>query len=176
VKPENATSRQFADVVRDRACLSPSNTPSEQGLYVTPVFGAHLSGLCDGEGHFGIQAAASAYKCFFVIGLRADDVALLEQLRDVTGLGTVRIHRPTNTTRNNRPSARWRISAKAECLALTRILDEYPLWSKKAAEYVLWREAVHEWQTLTQNGRRRLDWSQMEAYATGLLRERAYQA
>lgn len=124
-----------------------------QAFHVSSELGNRFAALCDGEGSFNIAARTDpkyelvSYGCRFTIGLRADDLPLLQYLRDELDLGRIFIV-AANTVGNRRqpnPTARWDITAKAECLVIVRILDEFPLWSKKAADYEVWREAVLYW-------------------------------
>lgn len=163
-------SREYANEVRDTASVQKPNVPDLQAVRVSPEVGHRLAALCDGEGHFGIRRAESAYKCLFVVGLRADDAEFLHRMRDEVGLGSVTTFRayPTTGGRKRSPAAHWRISAKHECFVLVGILDEYPLWSKKAREYAIWREAVISWQEITHRGRVRRDWTRIEALSAEL--------
>lgn len=55
----------------------------------TAELGGYLAVLTDGEGCFVIARTPHAYRCEFIIHLRADDRPLLEWLCETTGLGTV---------------------------------------------------------------------------------------
>lgn len=118
-----------------------------QALRVSPEVGNRLAGLCDGEGHFGIGRQGNWYRCLFAIGLRVDDEPFLREMRDAVDLGKV-VTAPAYRSegRRNSPSAQWRIVSKDDCVALVALLDEYPLWSKKARDYAIWRDAVLYWQ------------------------------
>jgi len=133
--------------------------------------GWRLAGFTDGEGCFVIHPhpkGLGAYACAFTIGLRADDKPLLVLLRDSTGLGRIYDVTPTAATLRSRPGTNpgvhWNIARKADCLQLVRLFDKYPPISKKAREYLVWRDAVLAWQ----EGR----WERMRQLhvALGLLR------
>jgi len=63
----------------------------------------------------------------------------LRRLQEITGVGTLRRHAARGTTR---PIVQWRASAVSELRRLVAIFDRYPLRSRKARDYAIWREAV----------------------------------
>lgn len=70
----------------------------------------------------------------FVIEVRADELPLLQELQAAFG-GTLyyaRTHR----------SYRWQVQKRGICRELVAYFDRFPLRSKKARDYVLWRRAV----------------------------------
>ena len=107
--------------------------------------GNFLAGLIVGEGCFDIAVGPghrSPHRCSFVMRMRADDVHILDEMRNATLLGSVRIHTP----KGKNPIAQWRVSSMEDCQILVAILDKYSLRSsKKAREYAIWREAVQVW-------------------------------
>jgi len=128
--------------------------------------GIRLAAFTDGEGHFAIctnngDKRQKSYACRFIIKLRDDDLELLERFHQATGLGTLLVHGGGGPTARTRyAQARWAVHAKAECLRLTEIFDEHPLWSKKARDYAIWREAVIHWCSVSaHNGP--VDWAPM---------------
>lgn len=130
---------------------------------VDPEFGHWLAGFVDGEGCFQILkrtgGAHRGYRCRFVMALRADDGAILEEIRARTGLGTI-YRRVAKARPADAPQWRFEVNTKESCLALVRLLDRHPLRAKKARDYALWREAVLEWQMVAPRGPgRRGDWS-----------------
>lgn len=166
----SCTERQTAYEVRGTASVQKPDDPGLQEFPVSPEIGYRLAALCDGEGHFAIRKAETAYKCLFVVGLRADDAEFLHRMRDAVGLGSVTTFPayPTTGGRKRSPAAHWRIAAKRECLAFVWILDAYTLWSKKARDYAIWREAVLQWQEIEHHGRVRRDWTRLAALSTEL--------
>lgn len=115
--------------------------------------GNRLACLADGEGHFSIEKRPSrrkgggyVYQCAFIVQARDDDAEWLELFQKRTGLGKVyRVAaRPTLGRRNN-PKARWSVHRKGDCRELVRIFDRFPLWSRKAVEYEVWRLFVLRW-------------------------------
>lgn len=104
--------------------------------------GYRLASLADGEGCFYIGRVKTGYLCQFIVAMRVDDRPFLEFFQKETGLGRV-TNWPACGPSN--PKARWTVTKKKELLALTEIFDEYPLISKKARDYAIWREAVIDW-------------------------------
>ncbi len=108
---------------------------------------AWFAGFADGEAHLGItprnrSSRGGGYGPVFAIGLRADDLALLEALHGEFG-GSICVHQsPSGENVGQKPQVRWNVSSKASLLALVRYFDEFPLRSKKAREYALWRRGV----------------------------------
>jgi LAGLIDADG endonuclease len=110
--------------------------------YLPERVGYHLAGLADGEGCFFV--AATGYPSF-VIKMRADDRPLLERIRaECGGIGSI-IGVPNYGHAKRKPQARWQVQRKRELVWLTEVFDEFPLWSKKARDYAIWREAVIAW-------------------------------
>ena len=150
---------------------------------IAAELGYRLAGVTDGEGHFGIRTSRRGYSCYFVVKLRADDLILLERLREGTGLGTISWIRVKQTPgRANNPAVMWRVQTKAECLELVSIFEEYPLWSSKAEEFPIWADAVRYWHnpiwTEGRNSRghyeQLIDWTPMELANERLRAIRAY--
>lgn len=102
----------------------------------------YLAGLTDGEGCFSIRPTG----CSFIINLRDDDSDLLQWLCATFNVGTVTYGKDASADgKIRRPVARWTVSRKREVLWLTRVFDAFPLKSKKARDYAVWREAVIDW-------------------------------
>lgn len=129
---------------------------------VGPAFGHWLTGFVDGEGCFRIhkEKGGDYYACHFQVKLRNDDAALLLECRERTGLGTVYVEIPTPT----HPQAVWVVQDRAGCWGVAAIFDRYPLRSKKARDYRIWKEALQHWSLMRRGNRWHgpRDWTEME--------------
>ena len=88
--------------------------------------GNWLSGYIDAKGHFSVKP------CRFKLYSNMCDL-----IRDFVGFGTVHSHKTGQYS--------WEVQSKADCLALTELLDLHPLRSSKQTEYLVWRRAVVFW-------------------------------
>ncbi|HEY2595269.1 MAG TPA: LAGLIDADG family homing endonuclease, partial [Chloroflexota bacterium] len=118
-----------------------------------PAIGHWLAGFIAGEGHFRIHCSKSGhyYSAAFAIKLRDDDSEILEELRRCVGLGT--IYRQVRRSGNSKPACVWVLQSRADCQELVEILDVYPLRSRKATDYAIWRRAVAVWSTMPRGNR-----------------------
>ena len=135
-------------------------------------FAYWLTGLIDGEGHFGIKAhARGTHAPHFAIKLRADERGTLERIRRSLGVGTI-----SNERREPNPMVKYVIQDKAGCQRLVDLLDKYPLRAKKQQDYWVWREAVCEWTSRPRGNRwhGRADNTRMADLRTRLMEGRAY--
>lgn len=104
-------------------------------------FAYWLSGLIDGEGHFGIKAhTRGTHAPFFALKMRSDERGLLERICRTLGVGTISEER-----REPNPMVKYVIQDKSGCQRLVDLLDKYPLRAKKRLDYWAWREAVCDW-------------------------------
>jgi hypothetical protein len=137
--------RQQQARVQRRAAfrLPPLQPPSYD-----PLFGAWLSGLTDGEGCF--VAYTSAYPegtrltLRFSVKLRADDGPVLDEIRETLGAGVLRFREPAPERRaTHHPTVEWVVQDRGELYRhILPQFDSYPLRSKKARDYTVWREIV----------------------------------
>lgn len=109
-------------------------------------FGPWLAGLCDGEANFDIHKqtrnSGDYYYCRFEISLHADDGGLLAMLKQHLG-GKVYYAEPsTSASPGSNPKVRWELVSRAECARLVNLFDRFPLQSKKARDFAIWREAL----------------------------------
>lgn len=93
-----------------------------------------FSGYCDGEACFHLGKDKARVTMVFVIGARADELPLLQDLQECFG-GTL------HYTASNR-AYHWHVGRRSEQHALVRYFDRFPLRSKKARDYVIWRRAL----------------------------------
>lgn len=116
------------------------------------AFAHWLSGFSDGEACFHLKGYARKdeptlkFACAFQIGLRADDLAILQQIQRYFGCGVIRPFRTKSKHPLNfksKPRFYYNIDGVQNNLrAVVPHFDRYPLRSKKANDYVVWREAV----------------------------------
>ena len=111
-----------------------------------PAFGHWLAGLIDGEGSFGIGRVKHGYGLRVSIQLRDDDSAILKEIQMRLGLGS--ISRRAGRSGNTNPGCVWMVQTRADVEELVEVLDRYPLRSKKAADYAIWRQAVEVWSAM----------------------------
>lgn len=110
---------------------------------IDDAFGHWLAGFIDGEGHFAIRRDKSGhFSCAFQLALRCDDEAILREIHERTGLGTLGRRL---TGGRSRAQAVWRVSSKGDCLALSGLLQRFPLRAKKAYDLDIWSRAVDLW-------------------------------
>lgn len=118
--------------------------------------GKYIAGFVDGEGCFALQFRRDvkrnrprtpiyySWKSQFVINLRADDLALLQQIKDVFQCGTIHLVGD---------SARYSVQDIDTLLRVTiPFFQKYPLHGKKQNDFNLWAEAI---KILFQNKNRR---------------------
>lgn len=114
-------------------------TPTE-GVIITDDFGHWFAGFCDGEACFYIGREGG---CQFFLNMRADDAGIIETIHARLGFG--RIHYTKDATTDyaiRRPMCRYEVSRKRDSLKIVGIFDRFPLRSRKARDYAIWREAV----------------------------------
>jgi hypothetical protein len=141
-------------------------------------FNHWFAGLLDGEGCFFItrqNRRGSSWRCAACIALRDDDRPVLEEIVRRTGLGSVVNQGGRQLPR--RPLARWETIRKQDAIALASLLDRTRLRSKKARDYVVWREAVEVWATVSYSSpSSAAQWVRMEELATELKSVRRYES
>jgi hypothetical protein len=114
-------------------------------------FAHWLSGFTDGEACFHLKvlkrktSERPQLSCAFQIGLRADDLDVLKQIQTYFGCGAIRPFQTKSkkVLPNAKPSNYFVIDSLQDLF--TKVIphfDAYPLRSKKARDYVIWREAV----------------------------------
>ncbi len=105
-----------------------------------------FSGFADGEGCFRIvKYKSGSYGLAFSIRLRADDADILDRLKTCVG-GNLSFLPVTETQKERRPGTNpqctWCVASRSDVLKLISYFDRYPLQSKKAADYNIWRQAA----------------------------------
>jgi len=126
-------------------------------LNVSDAFGYWFSGLFDGEGHIGAfsRPRHNGYperRLTIQVQLRDDDAQVIERIHDNLKIGaTWRVQARPNG--NGHPSIGFRVE-QVEDLAevVVPLFDRYPLHSKKAREFAIWRNLVRSQYTVTMGG------------------------
>lgn len=153
---------------------------------VPPDFGNWLAGFIDGEGCFSTLSISRpgrttpCWACRFTLRLRSDDLGIIQEIREQTGLGSIVQYRVSRKQAwDSKPVSLWHVFTKCDCLRLIDLLDRFPLRAKKARDYAIWRETVFVWRTvlrgnITQVTRNADAWARMEVLAQQLKDVRAY--
>jgi hypothetical protein len=120
---------------------------------VDDATGHWLAGLIDGEGCFRVhtQKGGDYYAPSFALKLRDDDAPILHEIVALTGIG--RIARDSSRSGNSKPCAIWRVDSRASTEALAALLDRFPLRTRKARDYAVWRRAIDVRASMTRGNR-----------------------
>ncbi len=117
-------------------------------------FGAYLSGFVDGEGSFGLylrprgrnrRGYGSPDTCF-AIGLRSDDLEILETIRSYFGVGLIGNYKyKTKESKSGISRRSYYTIRKVSDLEKIVIpnFEKHPLLAKKQRDFLIWKEAVH---------------------------------
>lgn len=110
------------------------------------AFGSWFSGITDGEGCFFIELVKPnkhqnyvKYRGYFCLGLRADDVDVINFMKDELGFGKVYYR---HHTKLGNPQFYYKVSTVEDCCKLIKVFDTFPLRSKKLKDYLVWREFI----------------------------------
>ena len=123
---------------------------------VTPEW---FVGFTDGEGCFHIfRRSSGPHLPIFKIKLRWDDQPILERInRDLLGgLATINTHTNVNSRNgknkhrtNSQDSVQLQCSSRPALAKVRDIFDKYPLMSKKARDFQVWRAALNAYNQIT---------------------------
>jgi hypothetical protein len=102
---------------------------------------AWLAGFIDGEGSLLINRAPKGnHWPTLQVSQRADDMSLMLEIAEALG-GSYKTL-PWRKRGNENPQGQMAVANKPSLIGAIAYLDAYPLRTKKAAEYVVWRGAV----------------------------------
>ena len=144
------------------------------------TFGHWLSGFTDGEGSFLLSMVKSRHsprlhaRSGFVITLRADDFETLNLIQSYLQCGNVRYlpKAGSYSGKNGKPQYRFEVSKLA---SLSEVViphfTNYPLRSKKATDFSIWKEGVLLHTRVSSRGRGgcRANWRDEEVKEYALL-------
>jgi len=118
-----------------------------------------LTGIADGESCFTISIFRSkefktgwGVNTIFQIGLNKKDKALLEQIQSFFGVGIITKHGPAE-------SIQYRVGSVKDLAVLIKHFDNYPLQTKKRADYLLFKmvvDLINNKEHLTMEGLRKI--------------------
>ena len=113
-------------------------------------FGDYLAGLIDGEGYFSLltfqHKGTIKMRAGLYIGLRKDDLPLLEKIQKFLGCGYIWTDKRENKKYNSpnaKPMARLIIVDLNDLInKIVPFLDLHPLLGKKAKDFNIWKDGV----------------------------------
>lgn len=145
--------------------------------------GYWLAGFIDGEGAFMLIREGGARERIaptFDLSQRDDDRELIESLARRTGMGCVLwrdSYANVKTLVRSRPRVTWRVTTRGDLGAMVRLLERYPLQTRKARDFEVWARAVRVYLNMpTRKRYPACDWSEIVALREELMAGRAYQA
>lgn len=114
-------------------------------------FGYWLSGIIDGEGCFRIAVSRGGdqYRAEFGLKLRDDDECIIRLIQTELGIGN--IHHDSKGRGASKPCIRWSVQSRKDCAVLSLILEKYSLRTRKRRDFIVWKDAVTKWMTLTRS-------------------------
>lgn len=153
-----------------------------------PLSKEYIAGLIDGEGCFGLGIWKGHIRMDFHIGMRADSLPLLKQVRHTIGVGT--FHHVDNTGYDYRkqgssapskmnPAVQYCIGRQEDMLAFAEWCDDIPL-REKQQQFKIWRDALHFYVKHNNGkrgrGRQTREWvkNKMKEYVYKIKKARSY--
>jgi len=108
----------------------------------------YITGFCDGEASFTYSRSGSrGVNLYFAIRLRSDDRPIIEEIQNFFGVGkiyTVKARPPGRHSGFTKESTYYRVTRIHELAKIVQHFDKYPLTSKKAKPYQIWRKMVKQ--------------------------------
>jgi hypothetical protein len=110
---------------------------------IDEAFGHWLAGFIDGEGCFRLTQQPGAHgpllAAVLTIKVRDDDLGIIEEIHERTGIGTLCRYRARGTSK---PGVAWNVSSWDDTFVLAQILKQFPLRAKKRRDARIWCNAV----------------------------------
>jgi hypothetical protein len=110
-------------------------------------WGMWFAGITDGEGSFSIAKGSPTghyYQANYSLSLRVDDAQVLYDIQKHLQLGNLydKAGHTNFQGYTSHPGMTFMVSGLEECYRLVQIFDRYPLRSKKALDFAIWKEFV----------------------------------
>lgn len=128
------------DVFRDN--IAKAGIPNK--LSVSDEFGHWFSGFFDGEGtlvlFFRMRGKYPELRANIRIMLRDDDADVIHRIKNNLNLGCISFHKKNGKTN---PAIAWQgdgIKNMAEIIV--PLFEKYPLYTKKADEFIIWKKVI----------------------------------
>jgi len=102
-----------------------------------------ITGFCDGEGAFTYSRSGKSISLYFAIKLNEEDKALVDRIFSFFNVGRiykVKARESRNKSGNTKPAIYYRVTKVSELAQIIQHFDKYPLQSKKARIYNIWKE------------------------------------
>ncbi|MDD3915305.1 MAG: LAGLIDADG family homing endonuclease [Bacteroidales bacterium] len=116
-----------------------------RSVILCEVNGEYIAGFTAGEGcfHIGVEYKKNAprpqIRAMFTIQLRADDVSVLEQIKDYLKCGNINVYERKNGQR----AACYRVGRKKDLVnIIIPFFERYPLRAKKQQDFYIWKIVV----------------------------------
>jgi len=116
-------------------------------LTISATDGSWLAGLTDGEGTFKLHTTPRGKyvqrEIGFKIELRDDDTKALNLIQELLGCGTVVFHERKKPKVKAKPMATFKSCSLADLAEIiVPLFSAYPLQTKKAREFEIWKHIV----------------------------------
>jgi hypothetical protein len=116
---------------------------------VDPLWCSWFTGFLDGEGYFQISPqpkSKTAFQICLTITLREDDKYIIEEIKSTLECGRIYyISYKHERVKGHHACNQWRWTVRdisSIVQIIIPLLDHYPLRTKKAHDYVIWRKAA----------------------------------
>lgn len=101
----------------------------------------YITGLCEGVASFTYsRTGLQSFVLYFAIKLKSQDKKILEGIQDFFGCGRIYSVKQNNGQLGS--DIYYRVTKISDLEKVVRHFDQYPLKTKKAKNYQLWREMV----------------------------------
>lgn len=132
--------------------------PQPKTPKLDPAFGHWFAGFTDGEGCFMTHSVTvkgvTYYAAKFIITLRRDDMATLEEIHRQLGMGHLYLKKTNNKIAGAKPQASFEIANAHDLHRLVEIFEHFPLRAKKRQDFDTWKQFIvlHKYRSNATNG------------------------